>query len=134
MAKGRILVVEDDDALANMYRTALSFAGFDVEVSGDGLTALEDIDEAHPDLVVLDLQLPQLRGETILREVAATPDTRDIPVIVVTGSDAILSVHPAAMLRKPCDPGELVALVEQRIAARGASVRPGGPEVQPTAA
>jgi DNA-binding response OmpR family regulator len=116
MAKRRILLVEDDDALANMYRSALCFAGFDVEVAGDGLTALEDIDTDHPDLVILDLNLPQLAGDRILTEVAATPDTRHIPVIVVTGSDREGPMAQAsAIVRKPCDPGQLVALIEQTL-------------------
>jgi DNA-binding response OmpR family regulator len=114
MSKRRILVVEDDDALANMYRLALAVAGFDVEVAGDGLTALEDIDADHPDLVVLDLHLPQLDGDRILVEVAATPDTRDIPVIVVTGTDGPIG-GAFAVLRKPCDPGALVALVQETL-------------------
>jgi DNA-binding response OmpR family regulator len=112
MAK-RILVIEDDDALANMYRSALCVAGFDVHVAGDGITGLEDIDEDHPDLVVLDLHLPHLTGETILREVAATPDTRNIPVIVVTGTDTGPVASASAVLRKPFDPMELVAAVQQ---------------------
>ena len=114
MAKRRILVVEDDPALATMYETVLSFAGFEVIVSGDGLTALEDIDEEHPDLVVLDLRLPQLDGSTILHELAATKDTRDIPVIVVTGGDTDDLDAASLVLRKPCDPALLVAAVEQR--------------------
>ena len=117
MAKRRILVIEDDPSLAVMYQTALSFAGFDVAISGDGLTALEDIDEDHPDLVVLDLRLPQLDGGTILREVAATPDTRHIPVIIVTGGDTENLPEAFAVLRKPCDPALLVAAVEQRFQA-----------------
>jgi DNA-binding response OmpR family regulator len=114
MAKRRILVIEDDPALATMYEMALSFAGFEVIVSGDGLTALEDIDEEHPDLVVLDLRLPQLDGSTILHELAATADTRDIPVIVVTGGDTDDLDAASLVLRKPCDPALLVAAVEQR--------------------
>jgi DNA-binding response OmpR family regulator len=116
MTKRRILVVEDDNMLANMYRAALSFAGYEVDVAGDGLTALEDIDAEHPDLVVLDLHLPQLNGDRILSEVAATPDTRDIPVIVVTGADQVAATgRVSAVIRKPCDPGELVALIEQTL-------------------
>jgi len=114
MSKRRILVIEDDPALATMYETALSFAGFDVIVSGDGLTALEDVDEEHPDLVVLDLRLPQLDGTTILRELAATPDTRHIPVVIVTGGDIDGLPAASTVLRKPCDPALLVAAIEQR--------------------
>lgn len=114
MATRRILVIEDDPALATMYETALSFAGFEVIVAGDGITALEDIDEEHPDLVVLDLRLPQLDGSTILHEVAAAPETRDIPVIVVTGAEIDDLDAASIVLRKPCDPALLVAAVEQR--------------------
>ena len=114
MAMRRILVIEDDPALATMYETALSLAGFDVIVAGDGLTALEDIDEEHPDLVVLDLGLPQLDGSTILREVAATPDTSGIPMIVVTGTDVDDAQGAWMVLHKPFDPALLVAAVEQR--------------------
>ena len=114
--KKRLLVIEDDDALARKFRAALCVAGFDVDVSGDGLTALEDIDQDHPDLVILDLHLPQIGGETILSEVLATPDTRDIPVIVVTGSDGPCTMPQAsAILRKSCDPSELVAMVEKHL-------------------
>lgn len=115
MTRHRILVVEDDSSLATLYQSALAFAGFDVAVAGDGLAALEGIDEDHPDLVVLDLQLPQIDGGTILREVAATPDTRDIPIIVVTGSDANGLPPASVVLRKPFDPGELVAAIEQQL-------------------
>jgi len=116
MVKRRILVVEDDDVLANLYRTALNFAGYDVAVAGDGVTALDDIDTDHPDLVVLDMHLPPIGGERILSEVASTPDTRDIPFIVVTDANAIAPTAGAsAILRKPCDPVDLVALVAQTL-------------------
>lgn len=116
MAKRRILVVEDDDALANVYRNALNFAGYDVDVASDGVTALGDIDTDHPDLVVLDMHLPQISGERILSEVASTPDTRDIPFIVVTDANAAAPTSGAfAVLRKSCDPVDLVALVAQRL-------------------
>jgi CheY-like chemotaxis protein len=116
MAKRRILVVEDDDVLANMYRSALRGAGFEVDIAGDGLAALDDIDTDHPDLVVLDMHLLQIGGERVLHEVASTPDTRDIPVIVVTGANDTAPVGRAlAILRKPCDPGDLVALVNQTL-------------------
>ena len=114
MIRRRILVIEDDPALAAMYESALSFAGFDVDVAGDGLTALEDIDEEHPDLVILDLLLPQLDGRTILREVATTPDTRHIPVIIITGGAAEGLSGASAVLHKPFEPATLVAAVEQQ--------------------
>ena len=116
MARRRILMVEDDDALAALYGAALRLAGFEVEIAGDGLTALEDIDTDRPDLVVLELAMPQLGGRAILEEAAATPDTRDIPFIVLTtGDESAEGVSASAVLRKPCAPGALVDLVTRHL-------------------
>jgi DNA-binding response OmpR family regulator len=113
----RILVVEDDLACADMYRRALRFAGFNVDIATDGVSALYQLDAHPPDLVVLDLHLPRLRGEAILQEISSRSDIRDIPVIVVTGSDIQPSIAEAkAILRKPCDPQYLLSLVEQHVA------------------
>ena len=116
MKRKRILVVEDDLACAEMYRRALRFAGFSVDIATDGVSALYQIETHRPDLVVLDLHLPRLRGEAILEEISARPDMRQIPVIVVTGSDIEPSIAQAkAILRKPCDPQFLLTLVEQHV-------------------
>ena len=111
-----ILVVEDDAALAAMYRTTLRCAGFDIHVAADAITALRRIDQAPPDLIVLDLHLPGLGGDTILSEIAASPLLQGIPVIVVTGGDAETAIAQAkAVLRKPCDPTRLVSLIERHL-------------------
>jgi CheY-like chemotaxis protein len=96
-----------------MYRTALRFSGFDVEAATDGVSALRLIEQCAPDVVVLDLQLPILRGEAILQEITASAALCDIPVIVLTGSDLSPAVaHAAAILRKPCAPDRLVSIIE----------------------
>lgn len=111
-------MVEDDATLAAMYRNALRLAGFEVEVAGNGVTALWYIDQAAPNAVVLDLHLPGVGGEVILGEMAARPDLRHIPVIVVTGSDAQLVVAQAnAILQKPVDVVRLVSIVEEHVDA-----------------
>ena len=110
----RVLVVEDDRALGGMYRSALRFSGFDVEIATDGLSALRLIDQCVPDVVVLDLHLPRLRGEAILQEIANRADLCDIPVIIVTGSDPSPAVAQApAILRKPRPPDRLLSVVER---------------------
>jgi DNA-binding response OmpR family regulator len=118
MTRRRILVVEDDAPCATMYRAALRMAGYTVDIAGDGVTALRLIEEARPDLIVLDLHLPRLRGEAILSELTATPALRQIPIIIVTGTDAQRTVTRAnAILRKPCDPQRLVAIVDEHLEA-----------------
>ena len=84
MAK-RILIVEDNVDLHGMFRHALVLAGFDVVHAADGLAALRTIDNAPPDLVVLDLGLPTMSGVEVRQEMADRPHTRDILVIVITG-------------------------------------------------
>jgi CheY-like chemotaxis protein len=112
----RILVVEDDTTLASMYRSALRLAGYQVAVTSNGVTALWHIDQSPPDLIVLDLHLPGVRGDVILSEIAARSDLSHIPVVVVTGSDTQLVVAQAnAILRKPVDVIRLVSVVEQHL-------------------
>ena len=110
-----ILIVEDDDDLRRMFRTALSFAGFDVREANDGTTALRQIDLARPDLIVLDLVLPTLDGATVLAELASRTSMPEIPVVVVTGwtRDDLAPLNARCVLRKPVAPEELVRVVEQ---------------------
>ena len=111
----KVLIVEDDPQLREMYRMALRAAGHAVVAVEDGTDALRQIEQAVPDLVVLDLALPRLGGHDVYRELKARPDTQDIPIVVVTGTD--LSEAEARdfafVLRKPCDSDRLVSAVQQ---------------------
>ena len=114
----RILLVEDDVDLARLYRGVLRMAGFEALHAVDGWSALRAIDDERPDLIVLDIHVPGLRGDELLHELAQRPETRQIPAIVVTGSDINLAVAQAKrILRKPCDPERLVAAVERYVEA-----------------
>ena len=118
-----ILVVEDDEDLRRLFRTALVLAGYDVVEAGDGLEALLRIDQAPPDLVVLDIVLPRLSGIAVQQEIAAQAVTRQIPIVVITGSGMEPSeMDVACFLRKPVSPEQLVEVVEQCLqsGARGA--------------
>jgi len=108
----RILVVEDDADLRRMFRTALTLAGFAVHDVAIGIEALRYIDLEPPDLIVLDLVLPDISGLVIRQEIAAHAHTRRIPIVVVTGTSVDLSsLDVACVLRKPVTPDELVRVV-----------------------
>ena len=112
-----ILIVEDDEDLRRLFRTALTLAGYTVEEAGDGLEALQKIDHSPPDLVVLDLMLPQISGLTVRQEIAAHVFTRDIPVVIITGSTTDLShIRSACVLRKPISPEQLLTTVQSCLA------------------
>jgi CheY-like chemotaxis protein len=116
MSRSRILVVEDDRSVRQMYQTALILAGFRVETANDGLGALQKIDEEKPDLIVLDLQLPRVDGLAVLDDVRANRNTGSIPVVVVTGSDYQNAVAQAStILTKPCEPEALISVIEQHL-------------------
>ena len=121
IARPRVLVVEDDAPLAQMYCMALKMNGLSVMRAGDGLTALRLVDEYLPDLVVLDLLLPHVDGWAVLREFQSRPSTRDIPVVVVTACDDPLDVTLArTVIRKPVDPDHIARVVARHLSAAGA--------------
>jgi two-component system phosphate regulon response regulator PhoB len=122
MARHRILVVEDDPAVRRMYRTALGFAGFTVVEAEDGLSALQQLEDRAPDLVILDLMLPTVSGLIVQQEIAAHAHTRDIPIVIVTGSEMNLDdLAVPCVLRKPVSPDQLLNTVESCLNS-GASI------------
>ncbi len=80
----KILVVEDDDFLLQMYATKLATENFKVLTALNGNEALKVVEKEKPDLILLDLNLPEVDGFTVLEELKSKDDTKDIPVIVLT--------------------------------------------------
>ncbi len=113
----RVLVVEDDPDIADLIRRYLQRAGFEVDVRVSGREALDAIAAAPPDLMVLDVMLPQVNGLEICRLVRADEKTAAIPIIMVTAradeTERIAGLDLGAddYLPKPFSPGELVARV-----------------------
>ncbi len=107
-----------------MYRAALSLAGFEIIEAHDGLAALHVLEQRSADLVVLDLMLPNIDGLTVQQEIAAQASTRDIPILIVTGSTLRLDdVKVPCILRKPVSPDDLVAAVRRCLASGASSVK-----------
>ena len=114
----RILIVDDEDAVAGIVAYFLRKAGHTPTVAADGKTALREA-HARPDLILLDLGLPDLPGAEVLRRLKRHPDTAPIPVVIVSGEpDAAAlvrnsGVHAvAAILRKPVACQELCDVVD----------------------
>jgi two-component system, OmpR family, response regulator MprA len=111
-ATGRILVVEDDEAIADAVRRALRQAGHEVRTAADGVAALEAADEFVPDLVVLDLGLPRLDGVEVAQRLRAESD---VPILIPTAraetEDRVTGLDSGAddYLVKPFDLSELLA-------------------------
>ena len=84
MDKKKILLVEDDSALADVYTSRLQLEGFDVEHVSNGEDALSKVVEYKPDLVVLDAMMPKINGFDVLDILRNTPETTNVRVIMLT--------------------------------------------------
>ena len=112
--RAAVLIVEDDPELRTLYRTALSLAGYAAVSVDDGIEALRRIEADPPDIVVLDVGLPRLGGLDVQREIASHAETRDIPIVVVTGDPRGLNSSDfACIIQKPVDLDALVRTVER---------------------
>lgn len=85
--KKLILVVEDSPTQAIQLQTALSQKGLDVFCAVNGRIGIHAAQEIHPDLVVLDVQMPEVDGFEVARTLKALPDTSEIPIIMFTRND-----------------------------------------------
>ena len=84
----RVLVVEDDDEIAQVLQRSLRLDGYDVRIAGDGEAALDQAAAYHPDLVILDLGLPKIDGIEVARRLRAADD---VPILMLTARDAVES-------------------------------------------
>jgi DNA-binding response OmpR family regulator len=113
----RVLVVEDERDVAELIRYNLAKEGYDVLLAGNGADALKCARESRPDVILLDIMVPQLNGWEVCRRLKQDPETRAIPVIMVTGraeeGDKVLGFEMGAddYVTKPFSPRELVARV-----------------------
>lgn len=80
----KILLVEDDEALSGMYKMKFQQEGYDISVAGNGEEGLEQIKQKKPDLVLLDLILPQKDGYQVLEEIRQDKDIKDIKVFILS--------------------------------------------------
>jgi len=123
-SSGRVLVVEDERDVAELIRYNLTREGYDVVVAGSGGDAIKQAREVQPDLVLLDIMVPQVNGWEVCRRLKQDAETRAIPVIMVTGrveeGDKVLGFEMGAddYVTKPFSPRELVARV-RAVARRG---------------
>jgi two-component system phosphate regulon response regulator PhoB len=120
----RVLVVEDEMAIAELIALNLRHAGFEVTVVDNGEDAQTQIDKVMPDLVLLDWMLPGQSGLTLAKRWRGATRTRDIPIIMLTAraeeADKVAGLDAGAddYLTKPFSPHELMARVRASCAAR----------------
>ncbi len=82
--KTKVAIIEDDIAIVQMYRTKFETEGYDVSTAPDGVSGLELIESFEPDIVLLDLMMPNMNGLDMLSRLRSQPNGRDAKVVVLT--------------------------------------------------
>jgi DNA-binding response OmpR family regulator len=130
VTKRRILCIEDHPEMIDLIRLILERRGYEVEGATGGKEGLEAARRDPPDLVLLDLMIPDVDGWEIFRQLKASDELNKIPVVVVTakaqGIDRVLGLQIAGVddyITKPFSPKQLVASVERLLALSSASAQ-----------
>src|SRR2546429_7671462 len=129
--KKKILIVEDDQIVANIYRNKFSVEGFQVEVALDGQSGMEMLNSFRPDAVVLDLMLPKMTGVDFMKQIRSQADFQQLPVIVFSNTYLTNMVQEAwkagatkCLSKANCTPKQVIDVVRSTLSSNGASAAP----------
>jgi two-component system, OmpR family, response regulator VicR len=121
----KVVYIEDESEMIDLVRLILSRKGYEVIGANSGREGLDAIRQKLPDLVLLDLMMPDMDGWDVYQQMKSVEATREIPVIVITAKaqsiDKVLGLHIAKVddyISKPFSPQELVESVEKVIGQR----------------
>ena len=120
----KIAIVEDDQAISQMYRFKFEAEGFEVQTAENGVLGLELTESMKPDIILLDLMMPEMTGDQMLEKLRATPWGKDIKVIILTNMGeqeipASVKEHgiSAVILKADMTPRQVADLVKKQLAA-----------------
>lgn len=124
----RVLLCDDEVFILRAAEIKLKHAGFDVQTAADGEEGWEKVLQQRPDIVVTDCQMPRLDGLGLIRRMRETPETRDIPALMLTAKGFELSREELAakwnvitVLHKPFSPRELLQIVSAALCEQPAA-------------
>ncbi|MCR4292659.1 MAG: response regulator [Candidatus Kuenenia sp.] len=119
MSNKNVMVVEDNEKNRKLIRVVLKAKGYNVIEATTGEEALSLLKEQRPDIILMDIQLPGIDGLTLIRQIKADVDKKDIPIIAVTAhamkgdEQKILDTGCDAYMSKPIDTRELPLTIEK---------------------
>lgn len=123
-----VLIIEDDQSLRQMYATAFSMAKFTVFTADDGITGCEELKDKRPDIVLLDIMMPNASGYHVLDFARQDPMLANIPIIVLSNlagesyeNEARAKGAIDYIIKSDVDPKEVIAKVNKTLAARSQS-------------
>lgn len=127
----KILLIEDDEFMVRMYQRVFSLEGYDVQIAVDGLEGLEKAKSFQPDIILLDVMMPNLNGLQTLEKLKQDPQTKGYPVIMLTNlvnkQDAEYSLKIGAikyLIKSDYNPKEVLEIVRQCLNERAPQDNP----------
>jgi len=126
MAK-KILAVDDEKHIVRLVQINLEKEGYEVATASTGREALERVSDFQPDLIVMDVMMPEMDGFEALKKLKENPETRDIPVIMLTAkaqdADVFRGWQSGAdlYLTKPFNPAELLSFIKRLLSSSAAT-------------
>lgn len=124
MAKGKILIADDDVTLMDMYKLRLEAEDYEVVTAADGEEAIAEIRKEKPDLVLLDIMMPKINGLDVLAELKKDPQFKSMPVIMltaliqdVTKVKSLMTGADDYLMKSEVMPGEVIKKVNQVLEA-----------------
>ena len=134
----KILIIEDNQIVANVYRNKLAVEGYQVEIALDGETGLKMMRTFKPDMIVLDLMLPKMTGVEVIKQIRSEDDFAKLPVIVFSNTYLTNLIQEAwkagatkCLSKASCSPKEVLDLVRHTIGDSG-TVPTGRPAIEGT--
>jgi DNA-binding response OmpR family regulator len=138
----KILLIEDDQVVANVYRNKLAVDGYKVEVAPDGESGLKVMRTFKPDLIILDLMLPNISGVEVIREIRAEDEFAKVPIIVFSNTYLTNLIQEAwragaskCLSKANCTPKDFMEVVRATVGGGGAmsssQSKPAAPEAEP---
>lgn len=117
-----ILLAEDDIILAELYTERLKQEGFSIVHASNGEDAIKYVEEYRPALIILDIMMPRMNGLDVLKQLKDKPETKNIPVIIVTALvqeiekiNKMMTQADAYIVKSEVLPGEIIEVVKNRL-------------------
>ncbi len=121
MAK-KILIIEDEEILADLLEKKLTQVGYEVSVANDGIEGLDKVKESIPDLILLDIVMPRMGGFDVMRELQKNQDFSKIPIVIISNSGQPVELDLAQklgakdwLIKTDFDPQEVLDKVVKQI-------------------
>jgi CheY-like chemotaxis protein len=128
----KVLIVEDDPLMSRMYQKIFTFEKFEVATAADGVDGLEKARTLMPTVILLDVMMPKMNGMEVLEKLKSTPETKNIPIIMLTNlageadaENALLKGAVKYIVKSQYEPKQIVEMVNEIIAAHSRNEVPG---------